>query len=517
MALAGGAVSCVASEGDLPATAIRLSEVQVVDQALKQALPIQMVKLDRIQQRFALRVAEDEFQPNFNLSIGSSLAGSKDRSASPNQSTALLASSLTPSVDLRLPSGGSMSVTYVTLRDFTDLSPDPTAAYPLTQWGANWNISLSQPLLRGAGWTAATANLRMARLGNQQNIEQLRDTVMGVVSQALGLYRAFGAASRALEIARTSFQRGEELLDQNRLLALQGQLSDLEIKQAEANRATRQLSLLSSENAHDAARLALVRFLQLEDQIQIEPAEEPAVEKVTISRDEAMQMAFQTRPDVKVMRLNTQAIQISADVADNSLLYDLNLVTSLAGPGTSSANSFFKANEVLGRADKLNWSVGVVMNIPLWGDYSRRQAALGARIAVEKQEQAERQLMLNVQTDVLNSLRNLRITEQQLEIASANAGLARQAYEGQAEKLKSGLSSTFQLRQQEDSLLQAENAEVEARVGYRNAVTQLWQTLGTLNRRWGIKVDDIETDAQRMEPDYVRTRNKPWDRLMKGR
>ena len=241
------------------------------------------------------------------------------------------------------------------------------------------------------------------------------------------------------------------------------------------------------------------------------------MEKVTISRDEAMQMAFQTRPDVKVMRLNTQAIQISADVADNSLLYDLNLVTSLAGPGTSSANSFFKANEVLGRADKLNWSVGVVMNIPLWGDYSRRQAALGARIAVEKQEQAERQLMLNVQTDVLNSLRNLRITEQQLEIASANAGLARQAYEGEAEKLKSGLSSTFQLRQQEDSLLQAENAEVEARVGYRNAVTQLWQTLGTLNRRWGIKVDDIETDAQRMEPDYVRTRNKPWDRLMKGR
>ncbi|MEO1926720.1 MAG: TolC family protein, partial [Gammaproteobacteria bacterium] len=69
--------------------------------------------------------------------------------------------------------------------------------------------------------------------------------------------------------------------------------------------------------------------------------------------------------------------------------------------------------------------------------------------------------------------------------------LAEQTLFIENEKLRAGRSSNFELVSFQNSLVTAENSEVDAIIAYHNALTSLDEFLGTTLDTWGIEIQNI--------------------------
>ena len=185
-------------------------------------------RLDRALQKFALKVAEDEFRPNATIKPSVRFDSTEGR-----DDDAEVISELT----LRVPTGGQFAVSW----------NDKTLS----------RIGFTQPLLKG-GWVAVnTASLKTARLREEVNILALRAAVSSTVDSVIAIYRNLIQAGRRLNIYTRSLQRAQDLLATNQALIQAGRMAQRDIIQSEADVANRELSLIEARDGLHAARLAL--------------------------------------------------------------------------------------------------------------------------------------------------------------------------------------------------------------------------------------------------------------------
>ncbi|MCC1790522.1 TolC family protein, partial [Salmonella enterica subsp. enterica serovar Indiana] len=77
------------------------------------------------------------------------------------------------------------------------------------------DLTLIQPLMRGGGWDATTAPLRLSRLSEQANRLNLKATVAQTISQIIATYRELLRAQEQLSIVQDALKRSNTLLDVN--------------------------------------------------------------------------------------------------------------------------------------------------------------------------------------------------------------------------------------------------------------------------------------------------------------
>lgn len=164
-----GQPSSTTASISLNAETIELTLSDAIYLGLRDNRAIRSAYLDRIAQKFDLRVAEDRFTPKLVLSGG--------YLSSRNQDDRYRESTVTPTTTLLTPYGTRVSLGWTyrhTQADQAGLSRNDGA-----------NISLIQPLLRGAGKDIATAPVRLARLSEQANRLNLKSTVSQTITQVI--------------------------------------------------------------------------------------------------------------------------------------------------------------------------------------------------------------------------------------------------------------------------------------------------------------------------------------------
>ena len=87
-----------------------------------------------------------------------------------------------------------------------------------------------------------------------------------------------------------------------------------------------------------------------------------------------------------------------------------------------------------------------------------------------------------------NAIRDVRSRWRQYEIAGRARPVEETGFE--REKLQAGRSSNFQVLSFETDLRNAENARLNALIGYLNAQTELDQRLGMTLKSWDIALND---------------------------
>jgi len=107
-------------------------------------------------------------------------------------------------------------------------------------------------------------------------------------------------------------------------------MAAIESVQSEADVAGKEFSLLSAENAVDAARLALTKAIDIDKNSGINPVEESGIPPVPYTLEQAKKLAFENRPDYLVSRLGYESAKIQLAVVKNSTLWDLSLVGGTA-------------------------------------------------------------------------------------------------------------------------------------------------------------------------------------------
>ncbi|MDA8161770.1 MAG: TolC family protein, partial [Desulfobacteraceae bacterium] len=302
-----------------------------------------------------------------------------------------------------------------------------------------WNVSLIQPLLKGGGFDVAMASVRTARITEQMNILSLKSTLIGTLTSVIVAYRNYVQAIKSLEIAKQSLERSKDLLAINHELIAAGRMAASEIVQSEADVASREFSLLSSENAVDTARLALTKAMDIDidKHTMITPLLETDIPPLPYSYEQAVKLAFENRPDYQRSLLDYELAKINLVTAKNSTLWDLSLTGGYAQNYTRSGPS--GGNTSLG-----NWNAGLKLTVPI-GDLSIRQGYIAAEINIRKIENDLAQQRRNIEIEVHDAVCDAEMKLRQIKLAKQLRILSEKKVEIETEKLRVGRSTNFQL------------------------------------------------------------------------
>lgn len=463
------------SQPQMPGSAVLISEQTIaltlsdaVYLGLRDNRYIRSAYLERIAQKFDLRVAEDRFNPQVVIS-GRYLANR-------NESDHYRHTEVIPATTLLGEYGTRMSLAWsnqITEADTAGRSRNDGATF-----------TVIQPLLRGAGREVATAPVRFARLAEQTHRLNLKANVSESVTQIITAYRELLRTQEQVRIARDALKRSQNLLEANKAMIAAGRMAVFEVVQTEADVANQELAVEEAINQLDTSRLSLLRLLALDLQTPLNAVDKLDAQYMSLSRDDAIAIAHEKQPAYLTQLIATEQAAVNLTVASNENLWDLSLVG-----GASQVRDRYTTES--GRNSGRLWEgyAGIQVDIPI-GDLSRRQREVRAQVDIEKQDVLLADARQSLERDVSDTVRDLGTRWRQYEIAQRARDLSQRKLDIEREKLQAGRSSNFQVLSFETDMRNAENSRLNALIAYLNAQTKLDQTLGTTMESWAIDLND---------------------------
>ncbi len=224
----------------------------------------------------------------------------------------------------------------------------------------------------------------------------------------------------------------------------------------------------------------------LRQQPEVLPVDKPVQTLRAISLQEAIDIALQQRPEVRLAMTEIDTSKLNTKFAKNQLLHSLTLEGSggLNGiGGTATADSIDRTVS----GNFYNLGVGLVLSYPLgnraaWSQYNRRK--LEARNAQVSLQSTRQQVIISVK----EAVRRVQTDFKRMETTRSARILAERQLKAEQERLNVGLSITrFVLDFQRDLAI-AQRNELRAVVDYNKSLSNLARQKGTTLRRYGIEL-----------------------------
>lgn len=441
---------------------LQLSLDEAVALALRNNRGIRSAYLQRVIQRFDLRVAERVFVPQG--AIGVEVAHRRSDNEAQGETI------ISPSASWRTPLGGTV--------DFVWARADPLTGDGFSYETAG--VSLSQPLLRGAGLAVNMAPVRIARLQEEINRLQLEATVAATVSTVITSYRGLIQAQEQVRLAEESLDRTRALLETNRALIAAGRMAESDIVQTESGVANQEVAVLQARQQVVSAQLGLLQLLALSSRSNVVAVDPMTAAHVEVDSERALAAAFASRIDLLAQRKALEQMRQALIVADNQRLWDVTLQASATRDDGPRFLDHFRETDT---------RVGLRLSIPI-GDLSRRQNWLAAETGLLTAELAFEELKQSVESQVLDAVQSVEATWRQVEAARRARALSERALEIGQERLRFGRASNFEVLSLQSDLRAADAQQLAANIAYLNALTALDQQIGSTLETWRISLND---------------------------
>ncbi|WP_237385100.1 TolC family protein [Xenorhabdus sp. Sc-CR9] len=440
---------------------IDLSLSDAISLGLRNNYAIRSVYLDRIAQKFDLRVAKDRFTPKLQLS-GRYITGK-------NQDASFRKANLSPKATLLTPLGTRFTLSWARENNKSGINN-------FHNDGAS--ITVIQPLLRGAGTDVNNAPALLAKLREQTNRLNLKATISDSITQIILAYHSLLRAQEQQALSVASLKRMQKLVETNKELIDAGRMAQTDIIQTLADLAMQELSAKEAENNVHTTKLALLKLLALNLKTPIHAADTLKGTHVSLNVEQSIKKAQAQQPVYLIQLLSAKTEDIQLLQARDNRLWDLSLVG-----GTSHYRS--------SSSDTRNWEnyVGMQLEIPI-GDMIQKQAEVQARVDVQKQALHLEEARIHLEQKVINAIRDTESRWQEYQLAIKASSLSQKKLDIEQEKLQAGRSSNFQVLSFETDLRNAENARLNTLIQYLNAQAELDQILGTTLESWEITINE---------------------------
>jgi outer membrane protein len=379
-------------------------------------------------------------------------------------------------------------------------------------------LTITQPLLQGFNRAVNRRYIRIAENTEKIATHVLRLQLVATVSNVVAVYWDLVSLNQDVKVKRDILAVDQKLYENNQAQVDVGTLAPIEVKRARAEVARAQQDLTTAEGLLLQEELllktALTRRGTADPQvasmriIPLDTIEVPAQEPIR-SLTDLIQLAFESRPDLKEAKLQIENTEISLTGSRNALKPELDLVGSIQNNGLSGpinsrlANSALTTSEpdpafVGGYGNFLSqlaghnypsYSVGLQLNLPLrnrvaQADYTRDELML-------RQAQVRYQQLLNfARQEVENALLVLNRAHQSYEAAIETRQLQEEALSAEQDRFSVGASTTYMVIQVQRDLAQARSTEVVTKGNYAKAKSQLDRVLGISLRQNGINVEE---------------------------
>ncbi|MHC4083827.1 MAG: TolC family protein [Planctomycetota bacterium] len=377
--------------------------------------------------------------------------------------------------------GAETSLAYALTRNWDDLTTRTLS----TRYEPMLSFQIKQPLLRD-GWEEVNlAGVNIAKLNYRVALAAFRQKTEEVSAEVVSLYWTLSRARRNREIQQWLLERTRETLKkvENRKGI---DATDVQIKQAEAAVKSREAVLYQAQKQVMDVQDALVRLLSdsqinLLSDFEIVPITDPATTETRFDQSETLKLALSNNPQIQQARLAVEVAQINVDVAKKQKMPKLDLVASTRMQGLSSYRG--SAHDELSDADYVSYAVGITAEIPL-GNRQReaeyRKRRFEFRKAISMLQNASDQLAAQVRER--NRLTETSYREIPIQKDAVDASKIHLQAVEDTETIRKELTPEFLLvkLQAQETLSNAQRAEIKAITDYNISLVRLAQSMGTV-------------------------------------
>lgn len=404
----------------------------------------------------------------------------------------------------------ALPVTFVPAR-FFDPDADPNDLVPL-RFGAdnNWDLQLraEQPIFEASAFVGVGAAERFRTLQS----EVVRGNAIDVSTRVKVAYYDALLAEERVRLSEKTVQRIQQTLDETQAMHRAGMASSYDVLRLEVELANVQPELRRSRNAAAEAKRGIAIELGASDLdsvdvvgalgdvalgdvggeetgAAIEPETEAVVdpgvaaaalvmaaaEPETLTPEQAVEMAFGHRSDVRQLELTRQLRETELRVERAQYLPSISLF------GTYSINAQQNGDpNFFGSSLQRSYSrqVGVQVTVPLFAGFQRPARTGQLRVGIEQVRTQQNLLVDQVENEVKTLLEQVdeargRGAAQRLALKQAERG-----YEIASVQYREGISSPLEVTDAEVALRQSEFNYAEAVYDYLVARARLDQALG---------------------------------------
>jgi outer membrane protein len=475
-----------------PGVRIELSLDDAVKRALERNLDIAVERLNPQAFDFSIAALDANFRPTLTSNIGMRNQSTFERTTVSGASANGLLTTETLTGNYGLTQnmkwgGGSFAVGWNNNR----IESSNLTATRNPTLNSNFTLAYVQPLLRNFRIDGTRAQLQITLINQEQSETALRATVVRTVANVRNAYWDLVFAIQAAEVADRSLQLATKLVEDNQARVEVGTLAPLDVVQAQAEQATRRQAVATTAAAVRTAELVLKRLLVngTEDPYWVstlEPVDRPTYSTEALDVAGAVRKALAARTDIETSRKQVQANNISIRNLSDQRLPAVDLTASygaagiggtqfvrapgvIQGPPTETIpGGFSNALSTLWQQAAPTWNFAVNVSYPL-GTSTADANLARARVQQQQTIAQERQLELQIATEVTNAALLVESNRERLQAAQVAREFAEKRLEAEQSRFEVGLSTNFFVVQAQRDLRDSENAELRALLDYRRA------------------------------------------------
>ncbi|MCE2396974.1 TolC family protein [Candidatus Poribacteria bacterium] len=318
------------------------------------------------------------------------------------------------------------------------------------------------------------ANFSQAKERRNATMGRNEQTKQNLIFQVTQAYYNVLKAQELVKVDREILARSLENTDRVRAFVEAGIQIEADVATAQVREANDELSLLNDQNALEIAMATLPRIMGLDPATLITVAEDTdyqlysqkgQIEVIELSVEEAIQRAFETRPEFKELQSSINQLEWGLTLARLDRWPQLNAEYNYG----VNLDDYLHERENF--TDFRSWEVRTTLNFPIFdGGVTKR------RVVREDASDLERSIALDVRQAYLN----LRRAERAVEISNTqvrNAELSLQVIRGRFEQ---ELSILLELLNAQTEFAQALTNQVRAFYDYKIAQVALQRAMGVI-------------------------------------
>jgi len=346
----------------------------------------------------------------------------------------------------------------------------------------NFELSITQPLLRDAGRRSNTHALRVAALNEGVTESRTKLEVIRQLAAADRAYWRLYASRRALDVAQQQYELASVQLNQAQRQVRAGVLAEIEVVRAEEGVAQRLEAIITSQNdvrlqQRDLKRLSHVPGLGLGSKVMLIPVSEPTPTPYEFEKDKIAQYAVANRMEMLELELQL-AIDASTIAFERNRalpLFALDYTYRVNGLGSSF-------NQSLGVLDSVAFTdriFGLRAEFPIGNEAAK--ARVGRAILQRLQRLSSRQAReLSIRQETFDAVDNIQSGWQRILAAAQSSILAGRTLEAEQRQFNVGRSTSTIVLDTATRLADAQLAEIRALTDYEINKVDLAFATGTL-------------------------------------
>lgn len=389
-------------------------------------------------------------------------------------------------VEKKVPTGGKVKVAYSWMHLDNNIQPTPIRG---KEDKAYVGLSLTQPLLKGAGGSSVVKSPIEVADKDQAIAEQTyRQSMFQTVSDAAMAYWDLYLADKKVEMRQKSVGIAQSVLDDEQQRNKFGQGSDTDVMSAQSAVAQRKVQLYEAQQEQVQARNKMRSFLVgIPDQYQIQIATsgELSSNAPVPEKTQALQEAYQNRPEYLASRLRAEKEDVKIKFARNNRLPQLDLIASygLNGLDKSYGRSWQNAID----QNHQTAYVGIEYKMYLRGDRKARADLTQAQLRKQQALLEIRAAEMSIQNSIDTSLNNLKTALMQVHELDSIIATNNKLLDVEMARFKSGHSNSRDLLQLEQRLDETMETYLESKTNLQKAVIGVDLSRGTLLKDYDLE------------------------------